>query len=355
MSDSDGLSRPADTMRERVGETRLKIWFLISASRRLVTGVILLLTYFVLVVAQVFGPSSPQHLVPTGGIRSLFGSMVIAIVTSVTLVLSISQFVLATEIGPLGEQRKRMSNETEFREAVEETADIGVSPADPSRFLRTLIELADARARNLKEAVSESSNSAQLQEVVEYADGILDHGQHISEILEDREFGSFRTLLPVLNYNYSWKVFAARTLRDEYAASLPEEADEAFEELIETLRYFGPAREHFKTLYVQWEIIDISREVLYGAMPALGLAAYMLLEFDAGQITGTVFGMSTGYLVVSGLFVLTLLPFAVLLAYLLRVLTVMKRTLAIGPFILRETEQLEGVRTAESNEVQRDE
>ena len=30
----------------------------------------------------------------------------------------------------------------------------------------------------------------------------------------------------------------------------------------------------------------------------------------------------------------------------------MKRTLAIGPFILRETEQLEGIRNEESREIQ---
>ena len=352
MSDSDTLSRPADTMRERVGETRVKIWFLISANRRLVTGVILVATYLVLLLVHVFGPSSPQRLASTSGIASLFGSMVIAIVTSVTLVLSISQFVLAEEIDPLGEQRERMSNETEFREDVEETAGIGVSPAEPSRFLRTLIEIADTRARRLRDAVSESSNADQLEEVVEYAEGLIDHSQKISDDLENVDFGSFKTLLPVLDYNYSWKVFAARTLRDKYAESLPEEADDAFDELIESLRFFGPAREHFKTLYVQWEIINISRGVLYGAMPTLALAGYMMLEFDAAKVTGTVFGVSTAYLIVSAVYVLTLIPFAVLLAYLLRVLTVMKRTLAIGPFILRETEELEGVRHEESSEIQ---
>lgn len=352
MSDPNTLSRPANTMRERVGETRVKIWFLISANRWLVTGVLLVATYLLLIFVHVFGPSSPQKLVTTNGITSLFGSVVIAVVTSVTLVLSISQFVLAGEIGPLGEQRERMTNETEFREEVEEIGGIGVSPVEPSRFLRSLIEIADSRAKTLKNEVSQSSNSDQLEEVVKFSEGILEHSQIISDELENANFGSFRTLLPVLNYNYSWKIFAARTLRIKYAESLPEEADEAFDELINTLRFFGPAREHFKTLYVQWEIINISRAVLYGAMPTLALAGYMVLEFDAGRVAGTVFGVSTAYLVVSAIFVLTLLPFAVLLAYLLRVLTVMKRTLAIGPFILRETEELEGVRNEEVSEIQ---
>jgi hypothetical protein len=89
--------------------------------------------------------------------------------------------------------------------------------------------------------------------------------------------------------------------------------------------------------------------------PAETVAGYMMLEFDASKLPGTTFGVSTAYLVVSALYVLTLVPFAVLLAYLLRILTVMKRTLAIGPFILRETEQLEEVRHGESSEVRPEE
>ncbi len=351
-SDTDAISRPADTMRERVGETRVKIWFLISANRWLVTGVILTTTYLLLLVFHVFGPSSPRKLVATSGVPSLFSSMVIAIVTSVTLVLSISQFVLAEEIGPLGEQRERMTNETEFREEVENAAGVGVSPIEPSRFLQTLIETAETRARSLNDAVTGGPESAQFDEIAAFTEGLIEHSKIVNDDLAGADFGSFETLLPVLNYNYSWKIFTARTLRDKYDESLSDDVAAAFDDLIESLRFFGPAREHFKTLYVQWEIINISRGVLYGAMPALAIAGYMMLEFDAAKITGSVFGINTAYLVVSALYVLTLLPFAVLLAYLLRVLTVMKRTLAIGPFILRETERLEEVRHEESSEVQ---
>ena len=155
MSDSttDGpgsVTRPDDTMRERVGESRVKIWFLITANRWLVTALFLLLAYLTLVGLYVFGPSSVRKLVTTSAVTSLFSSVIIALVTSITLVLSISQFVLSEEIDTLGEQRKQMENVIEFRDDVEGMAGLAASPAEPSRFLRTLIETVDQRARSLK-------------------------------------------------------------------------------------------------------------------------------------------------------------------------------------------------------------
>lgn len=147
----------------------------------------------------------------------------------------------------------------------------------------------------------------------------------------------------MLNYNYAWKIAAARNLRDEYAESLSKSADDAFAELIDALRFFGPAREHFKTLYFQWEIINIARAMLYGAMPTLMIAAYMVFVFTPTTIPGSVFGVNASLLFTSAAYVLSLVPFAVLLAYLLRLLTVAQRTLAIGPFILRDNDALESV------------
>jgi hypothetical protein len=347
---ADEITRPGDTMRERVGESRAKIWFLITANRWLVTGFFMLLAYATLVVLHVFGPSSARKLVTTSAVTSLFSSVIIALITSITLVLSISQFVLTEEIGPLGEQREQMRNVTEFRGDVEETVEMATSPAEPSRFLRTLIEAADQRARRLKDTVTDGD---ELQEIASYADGLLEHSQVVSDELTNTDFGSFEVLLPVLNYNYSWKIYAARNLKAKYADSLSDEAEEALDDLVEALRFFGPAREHFKTLYVQWEIINISRAVLYGAMPALSIAAYMMLVFDASRLFGTaLFGIDVAFLFASAMYVLTLSPFAVVLAYVVRVLTVIKRTLAIGPFVLRETDQLDSARYNELAELE---
>jgi hypothetical protein len=52
-----------------------------------------------------------------------------------------------------------------------------------------------------------------------------------------------------------------------------------------------------------------------------------------------VFGVRPLVVVVSAGVAVSLLPFAFLLSYILRIVTVTKRTLSIGPFILRETDR----------------
>ncbi|HET7324719.1 MAG TPA: hypothetical protein VFJ06_10335, partial [Halococcus sp.] len=253
--------------------------------------------------------------------------------------------VLSQELGPLGDQRDRMQGAIDFREDVEDASEIGPSPSDPSAFLRALVEAVEAKANTLADVATEGDNPDDAAEpIASYAEGVVEHSEQVADDLEGRAFGSFGVLSPVLDYNYSWKIAAARKLRYDYGDSITDETDEALSDILQMLRFFGPAREHFKTLYFQGESVNLARAILYSAMPALALSAYMMLSFDPMVLSSTTGGLDTALLVVSFIFVLTLTPFALLLAYLLRVLTVAKRTLAIGPFILRESELSEDVR-----------
>ena len=341
-SQSEEIRLPADTMRKRTNESRAKMWVLISANRWTLAGALSVGMFLVLVLLEAFGPSSVQKLLATGAVGTVFSSVIIAIVTSVTLILTVAQLVLSQKIDPLGRQREKMNEETEFRGDVEDAMGVGVSPPEPSAFLRTLVESSSDHARTLKGAASDGANSDVDEAIVRYADHLIEHGEKVNDDLREAEFGTFEVLLPVLNYNYSWKIFSARSLLDANAESLSEEERDAFDGLIESLRFFGPAREYFKGLYFQWEIINVARAMLYSAMPALALAAYMILVFSPNAVPGALFGVNNAFLFVSAAYTVSLLPFAVLLAYILRVLTVVKRTLSIGPFILRATDRTEG-------------
>ncbi|GKZ15243.1 hypothetical protein [Haladaptatus sp. T7] len=125
----------ANTIRERDGESRLKIWLLLAANRLYVTAVLALEVFilFVTLVTVIPSPLVPQ-LSSDDTIETMVSAMLGAIITGVTLVVTIGQLVLSQENGPLGEQRDRMENSMDFRDYAEEL--LGApSPADPSMFL----------------------------------------------------------------------------------------------------------------------------------------------------------------------------------------------------------------------------
>jgi hypothetical protein len=62
----------------------------------------------------------------------------------------------------------------------------------------------------------------------------------------------------------------------------------------------------------------------------------MVAVVDAGTVSGTVLGVEAIVVLVGAAFAVTLVPFLLFVVYVLRILTVAKRTLAIEPLVLRE-------------------
>jgi hypothetical protein len=84
--------------------------------------------------------------------------------------------------------------------------------------------------------------------------------------------------------------------------------------------------------------------MLYAAFPGLAATFLLQLYVSPSSVSGTYFGVDGLVWVVATGVTITLIPFCLLTAYVLRIVTIAKRTLAIGPFILRETD-----RTADSD------
>ncbi|MFB6301314.1 MAG: hypothetical protein ABEH78_00400 [Haloferacaceae archaeon] len=346
MADDPSGGAPEDTMRERVPESWWRVWLVLDADRRAVTGMLLVGVFLALVAAGAAHPTPARTLLSRGDpIETLFQALVAATITGVTLVLTLSQLVLSQELGAVGDQRERMEESLSFRRDVEGVTDAAVSPAEPSAFLRALVRATETRATALAAAVDgngdrDANGDATLAERVDaYVDDVVGNADAVTDQLEGATFGEFDVVWAALNYNYSWKIYAGRRIRTDHADELSDEADEALGALLDVLELFGPAREHFKTLYFQWELSQLSRTLLYAALPALTVAIGALLLLDPRALPGATLGVSHTLLVVALAVTVALVPFAVLLAYVLRIVSVTKRTLAIGPFILRETDR----------------
>jgi len=338
MSDDSEIGT-ANTMRERAGESRLKLWLLLRADRFLVAvGLVAAVFLAFVVVVVLLSPPFVRQLATGSPIDWIFSTMVSVIVTGTTLVVTIGQLVISQENGPLGDQRQRMSNTMDVRGSTERL--IGSpSPADPSAFLRELVGATADRARALDESVARGGDADLRREVDEFTESIVTNADEVRDQLDGARFGTFDVLFAALNFNYSWKVFQVERIADEHEGSLDDDDRSRLRELKTALSLFGPVREHIKTLYFQWVLIDLSRRILYASIPAVIVAAVMIATVDAGTVPGSTLGIDHVVLVVGAAFAVTLLPFLLLVSYLLRVLTAAKRTLAIGPLILRDSQR----------------
>jgi hypothetical protein len=343
MTDGAGAGDDADTMRGRAEKSSWKLWVLLDADRWVVSACVLALLFGSLMVVGAVAPVPLRDVLgQSDPSETLFQALVTAIITGVTLVVTITQLVLSQELGAVGDQRERMEGSMEFRSDVADVVDAPVSPPEPAAFLQALVEATQARAAELADAV-EGSGDVETQ-VHSYTESLDRNADRVRERLADAQFGTFGVVYAALDYNYSWKIYEGQRLRSEYDETLSEDARAALDGVLETLRLFGPAREHIKTLYFQWELTNLSRTVLYAAVPALVVAISGLLYLDApGTITGATLGVDNIVWVVNAATAVALAPFVVLLAYVLRIATIAKRTLAIGPFVLRETDRSETI------------
>jgi len=331
---------PDDTMRGRVPGSGVRLWLLLRADRRAVTAAVLAALFAgIVAVAAVASPA----LTDGDPIETYFQALLTAIVTGVTLVVSINQLVLSQELGAVGDQRERMRDALSFRSDAADAVDAAVSPPEPAAFLRALVETVRSRADAFELAVEDNPDEPFRTHATAYADSLREHADSVSDRLEDTQFGTFDVLFAALDFNYSWKAYEARRLRSEHAEAFDDDAEAALEGIIDAVELFGPAREHFKTLYFQWALIDLSRAMLYAAGPALLVSGSMVLFVDPAAVAGATAGVSNLVLLVAAASAVSLSPFALLFVYVIRIVTVAKRTLAIGPFVLRETNRTDDI------------
>jgi hypothetical protein len=302
------------------------------------------LVFLILVGAGYLFPGAKEAILISNSVNYLFQAFITATITGVTLVVTLSQLVLSQELGAVKDQRERMEGAMQFRQDVADVIQAQVSPSRPAQFLRALVQVSGERAKKLKNTINENTDEDLKKEINVFTDSLIQNADQVSEGLDDARFGEFDVISSALNFNYSWKIFTARRIHKQYSESFTQEGEEALQQLIKVLRLFGPTREHFKTLFFQSDLIDLSRRILLAAIPALLVSVYMVIFFNFNYYSAVLSNCGVFVLVIVAATTISLLPFLILLTYVLRITTIAKHTLSIGPFILREAEEVEEVK-----------
>jgi len=333
-------STPSDRLEERTEGSRYWMRLLIEVNRWLLVAIILVIVFCLLVITGQLGLAPFREIAASqNGVRYLFSPFIGAIITGTSIVVTINQLVLSQELGAVGDQRSRMQEAMGFQRDVESKLDEGISNPEPAAFLDELLGGIGTRANRLTEGTMTDHETERAASVDEFVDDVTQNVERVRDDLEGAQFGTFGLMMAALDFNYSWKIYAARRIRHQQGESLSSDASEALDELIDLLKFFGETREHFKTLYFQWELVNLSRALLYIAVPALTVIGVFLMYVDATTLYGTTLGVDNLVWVSSAGFALGVAPFVVFIVFILRIATVAKHTLAMGPFILRETER----------------
>lgn len=330
MSDLSTDSR----LRERTGMNEYWFWLLFGANRWAVAGGLALLVFLAFML---FGTVKATPLETTmqssDMVETLFSGLLGAIITGTTLVVTINQLVLSQEIGSLGSQRARMSRTMDVHQNTDELLGM-TSPADPASYVDALIATSEHRAQRLRDTLSDTGNERLGDQVDEYVADLLENAEHARTHLDGSDFGTFDVLSPALDYNYDRKMHDIRRLGAAHEDELTTEQRTAFRALLEAITMYGVVREYVKNLYIQWALVKLSRAILYAAVIALVVAGGMIVFVDATTFTGTVLGIESVLWIVSAAFAISVLPFLIFISYILRLATIAKQTLTVGPLVL---------------------
>jgi hypothetical protein len=105
--------------------------------------------------------------------------------------------------------------------------------------------------------------------------------------------------------------------------------------LIEAFELFAIGKEYFKTLYYTQEVSRLSQTLLVITLPAILINASTILAINAGLLPDFWFlGLPPLQGFVAATFTISLAPYLVLTAYMLRLSTVARLTSSAGIFTL---------------------
>ncbi|MFC7197524.1 hypothetical protein ACFQL4_27595 [Halosimplex aquaticum] len=191
--------------------------------------------------------------------------------------------------------------------------------------------------RALQRATDECDDEEFSEQIDALAEEIVDEAKAAAETLDGARFGTFNVLSAGLHYDYSWQLNTARRIRNRYEGEIDEETADALQNLIDTLKFFATGREYFQSLYYKREVARLSSNLLFVSLPVIVLISYLLLALDANIIPIFRIGPLTSLPVfVLLVYTLSLAPYVVLTAYVIRVAAITLRTLAAGPFLVRQ-------------------
>lgn len=299
-------------------------WVLLDGNRNLLAGLITTIVFLGCLVAVATGLLTVED---TGPVRALLSAIIGGMVSFITIVVAIDQLILTQTFGTPGAFKGRLTEMEEFRRKVEYDADLPISPAEPSAFLREQLEATLDCTERLRENTGGDTQLTRF--IANLARGSAKARRRLQEIADTN---SFELLSVSIDFDASYLLHRLRSLRA--TGDVPSDATEGLDNLEALLEDVHITGLYFKSVNVQQELADLSKLLLYVGTGALLYGGFIVTSYE--NVLAATPGRVVLILVICAALTAAFAPFAVLLSHVMRIATVARRTSAdFGPFLLQ--------------------
>ncbi|EMA50340.1 hypothetical protein [Halococcus thailandensis] len=298
---------------------KLSKWILIDGNRLLVSVLLAAAAFLI-----TFGATQIELITfqPASAVSSMFGSGVVSGLFSViTITLTVNQLVLSRVFGTVEDLTDRLDGTREFRQSVAELTGRATSPNDPAAFLALIGETLDERV----EAFATEHDGETTDEIEEYRSAMHSYAERLEGVAGTGD--TMAIVSTLLGPAYAQRLTETETIRQSYDDRSTEELD-AVTELLEAV---AVARQFFKTIAIQQDLAQLSRRLATLGIPILLVAFYATTVYTS--VPSTTVAQPLLPIVVSAAIAIVLLPLAILLSYMLRLATIARYTVSVGPFV----------------------
>ncbi|WP_372480909.1 hypothetical protein ACAH01_16070 (plasmid) [Halomicrobium sp. HM KBTZ05] len=318
---------PIPTRGTGVGIVR---WVLLEAERLAVTGALLTVVFATFMGIATFWTIEMQTLLTdTSTVQTILNTFLSGMILLVSIVVSINSIVLSHDITSVETQEERIRGAIDFRHDLGQLTDGDESPSDPASFLKVMSHIISTRAEALTDELGDAEQEF-VEEVDEYSSGVSNAAADLGAVGQTTG-AEFAVLWKGIGFDYGTHIERSRAI-----ASGRDRPSERFEDLVEAFELFAIGQEYFKTLYYTKEVSQLSRTLLVVTLPAILFNASTIIAINGEVLPdGLILGLPPLQTFVAVAFTVSLAPYLVLTAYMLRLSTVAHLTASGGIFSLQ--------------------
>ena len=303
-------------------------WVVLTGDRRLVSLLGLLPLGAVLAGTVLSGLAPLRDETP---VLFLLFALIGANFTLIAIVTSLSQFVLGRRLESPGEIRGKIRESIAYREDVIETTGRSLLPVKPDAFFLVLYRGIREDLGELERGSSQGRTRRAREELESLVADLRAHTDYVIDLLERPESGLKHALFTSLTADYEHAVHRTWYLQTEHADEFTEAVGVPLARLTETLQHVEVASRTFRTVFIEAEVAELSRYLLYVGLPVQVSAVVLTLLYTAPGAAPP-FPVRTLSAVVPAVLTAGFAPFLVLASYVVRLTVVARRTADTFPF-----------------------